>query len=393
MRAYRPALISPVQAKDLTNNTMRYNPAGAMSKPKTYLRLPEIPTLVTSRDLRGSKALVLLGYRDCSYETHRYMVEVENMPEDDPLVLGLQQHLEQHWLRMDIQTLLSDVLDKDDTDCNANSESNVSVGSGVSNGTDSYCSREDSGDDGGGGSNSVREQCVSHRRHLCHRHPLHRRHRHHPHQRDHHHHHHPPPHHQRIQPCSQPPTLLHNHQSFLDTLSHKELNLLEARVTGIGNERSVVDGESQRTDNDSSKKHELQLELPVTSDIIVKPEQSPSSSSESEADRSSERALLTSENNNPLLAIHTTNNNSTNNNNGINEISNNNDMSLKEEDPERWKQLNLSIARVTQELIVLLENEGSSLSDEDEEGYEEEEEVESDGDLVQDIDLDNGLEK
>lgn len=171
------------------------------------------------------------------------------------------------------------------------------------------------------------------------------------------------------------------------------MNLLEARVTGIGNERSVVDGESQRTDNDSSKKHELQLELPVTSDIIVKPEQSPSSSSESEADRSSERALLTSENNNPLLAIHTTNNNSTNNNNGINEISNNNDMSLKEEDPERWKQLNLSIARVTQELIVLLENEGSSLSDEDEEGYEEEEEVESDGDLVQDIDLDNGLEK
>ena len=359
-----------------------------MSKPKTYLRLPEIPTLVTSHDLRGSKALVLLGYRDCTYETYRYMVEVENMPEDDPLVLGLQQHLEQHWLQMNIQTLLNNVLDDDNTDCNTNTDNNINADTGVSNVTDHYCSnRRDSGDEGGGGGNSVREQCVSHRRHLCHRYPLHRHHRHHPHQRNHH---------QRNQPCSQSRTQNSLHQHFVDALSSTELNPLNVRVTGVSNERSAADDASQRTDNESSKKHELQVELQsVISDIIVKPAQSPSSSSsETEPDRSSEgcvTGLLSSGNNNPLLATHTTTNNNSSNNN------NNNDISLKDEDPERWKQLNLSIARVTQELIVLLENEGSSMSDQDEgeDGYEEEEEEEEENDdeLIQDFTLNNGLEK
>lgn len=373
---------------------MRYNPAGAMSKPKTYLHLPEIPTVVPSSDLRGSsKALVLLGYRDCSYETHRYMVEVENMSEDDPVVLGLQQHLQQHWLRMDIQSLLTDVLDEASANCQTNAGHPVgTVGSGISNGTDSYCcSRDDSGSGGGDGSgcnNNVKEEEVSHRHHLCHRHPRHRRYRHHPHQRNHHHHHHQHNH----QPCSQYPFHQQQQQNFVNALSTTELNSLNARVPGVSHETVNLEDESPTTDsNEKCKKRELQFKLtPVSSDIIVKaPQSSPSSSSSSEADKSLDRALLNLQTPN---GSSTNNRGDSNNNNGINEINNNNDVILKEEDPERWKQLNLSIARVTQELIVLLENESSSLSDEDEGDYEEEEEEEEkEGNLIEDIDFKNIL--
>lgn len=38
--------------------------------------------------------ILLAGFRDCHYEALMYLIEVEKLPLDDPLVVGLQHHLE-----------------------------------------------------------------------------------------------------------------------------------------------------------------------------------------------------------------------------------------------------------------------------------------------------------
>ncbi|CAI9718784.1 Hypothetical predicted protein [Octopus vulgaris] len=101
--------ISPSNNQDKSSASSEENSKSSSPvSPKTCYMLPEIPTLIPVKDNQemSKKSLFLLGYRDCSYEALRYMIEVEKIAKDDPLILGLQQHLEQHQLRMDIQSLI-----------------------------------------------------------------------------------------------------------------------------------------------------------------------------------------------------------------------------------------------------------------------------------------------
>ncbi|XP_013399756.1 uncharacterized protein LOC106165940 isoform X2 [Lingula anatina] len=47
----------------------------------------------TSTAILASHNSYLAGYQDCMEEAMRYLAEVENIPQTDPLVVGLQQHL------------------------------------------------------------------------------------------------------------------------------------------------------------------------------------------------------------------------------------------------------------------------------------------------------------
>ena len=52
--------------------------------------------------------IVLAGFRDCSEEAIRYLVDVEQMSEDDPLILGLKQHLWDKQQHLDVERILAD---------------------------------------------------------------------------------------------------------------------------------------------------------------------------------------------------------------------------------------------------------------------------------------------
>lgn len=52
--------------------------------------------------------LVLAGFRDCSEEAIRYLVDVEHLSEDDPLILGLKQHLWERQQHLDIERIISE---------------------------------------------------------------------------------------------------------------------------------------------------------------------------------------------------------------------------------------------------------------------------------------------
>ncbi len=53
------------------------------------------------------ESIVLAGYKDCTDEAIRYLLEVEKMPEDDPLVLGLRQHLLARQQQLDVERILN----------------------------------------------------------------------------------------------------------------------------------------------------------------------------------------------------------------------------------------------------------------------------------------------
>lgn len=50
--------------------------------------------------------IVLAGYQDCAEEAIRYLLEVEHLSEDNPLVVGLKQHLWERQMALDIERLL-----------------------------------------------------------------------------------------------------------------------------------------------------------------------------------------------------------------------------------------------------------------------------------------------
>ncbi len=52
------------------------------------------------------ESIVLAGFRDCTEEAIRYLMEVEHLPEDDPLVLGLRQHLLAKQQQLDVERIL-----------------------------------------------------------------------------------------------------------------------------------------------------------------------------------------------------------------------------------------------------------------------------------------------
>ncbi|KAI0227072.1 hypothetical protein LSAT2_022481 [Lamellibrachia satsuma] len=41
----------------------------------------------------GANRMFVAGFRDCADEVLRYLIEVENMAEDDPIIVGLREHL------------------------------------------------------------------------------------------------------------------------------------------------------------------------------------------------------------------------------------------------------------------------------------------------------------
>ena len=52
------------------------------------------------------ESIVLAGFRDCTEEAIRYLMEVEHLPEADPLVLGLKQHLLARQQQLDVERIL-----------------------------------------------------------------------------------------------------------------------------------------------------------------------------------------------------------------------------------------------------------------------------------------------
>ena len=52
------------------------------------------------------ESIVLAGFRDCSEEAIRYLMEVEHLPEDDPLVIGLKQHLLARQQQLNVERIL-----------------------------------------------------------------------------------------------------------------------------------------------------------------------------------------------------------------------------------------------------------------------------------------------
>ena len=52
------------------------------------------------------ESIVLAGFRDCTEEAIRYLMEVEHLPEDDPLVIGLKQHLLARQQQLDVERIL-----------------------------------------------------------------------------------------------------------------------------------------------------------------------------------------------------------------------------------------------------------------------------------------------
>ncbi|CAM1297664.1 Uncharacterised protein g1893 [Pycnogonum litorale] len=76
--------------------------------------------------------LVLSGYKACTEETLRYLVEDEGLPLDDPLVIGLQQHLVTQQMKLKYYQLFDNLsvnehIKTTNTNCNQLSPGGVSV--------------------------------------------------------------------------------------------------------------------------------------------------------------------------------------------------------------------------------------------------------------------------
>ncbi|XP_064488866.1 uncharacterized protein LOC135400852 isoform X3 [Ornithodoros turicata] len=63
-----------------------------------------MPTTSTEE---GDNDLASAGFRACAQEAIRFLIEEENLPGDDPLVVGLWRHLALQELSLDLNSLIS----------------------------------------------------------------------------------------------------------------------------------------------------------------------------------------------------------------------------------------------------------------------------------------------
>ncbi|XP_041354866.1 uncharacterized protein LOC121372543 isoform X2 [Gigantopelta aegis] len=64
------------------------------------LAMPRLPPL-------DPASALMTGYNDCGEEAIRYLMEVENLPADHPLVVGLRSHLIEQRKALDLANLIS----------------------------------------------------------------------------------------------------------------------------------------------------------------------------------------------------------------------------------------------------------------------------------------------
>jgi len=68
--------------------------------------------------------ITLAGFRDCSEEAIRYLLEVEGLSENDPVIVGLREHLHRQRQQLEIKQTIADYLenikvtDSRGSDCN-----------------------------------------------------------------------------------------------------------------------------------------------------------------------------------------------------------------------------------------------------------------------------------
>ncbi|KAK3097737.1 hypothetical protein FSP39_012653 [Pinctada imbricata] len=93
------------QSKDvICNENISQVVPNAMEVP-TETQVTQHPAMIGLSPLQQAE-VVLSGYRDCAAEAIRYLTEVENIPADDPLVLGLQSHLHEKQKHLDFVQIL-----------------------------------------------------------------------------------------------------------------------------------------------------------------------------------------------------------------------------------------------------------------------------------------------
>ena len=76
------------------------------SAPPTYQPMYPVPHPATIGLPAGEAHMVLAGYQDCTAEAIRFLVEVEHISPDDPIVVGLKHHLYQCQRQLDYNQLL-----------------------------------------------------------------------------------------------------------------------------------------------------------------------------------------------------------------------------------------------------------------------------------------------
>ena len=87
------------------------------------------------------------GFRDCFEEAIRYLVDVEHLSEDDPLVIGLKQHLTDRQEHLDVDNLVSSSMCVSETPIDGHSLLNVSEAAdiwqqGQATATDTHTQRQ-----------------------------------------------------------------------------------------------------------------------------------------------------------------------------------------------------------------------------------------------------------
>ena len=67
---------------------------------------PPLPAVVLPA--LNQATIFLAGFRDCTEEAIKYLVDVENISKDDPLIQGLQMHLHERQDNIDVAKIVSD---------------------------------------------------------------------------------------------------------------------------------------------------------------------------------------------------------------------------------------------------------------------------------------------
>jgi hypothetical protein len=84
-------------------------PVGQNLYHPTHVPAPTPPSgtgFVQFSPLDQTSLMMLAGYRDCAQEAIRYLLDVEKLSIDDPLVVGLRMHLHEHQKSIDIHQML-----------------------------------------------------------------------------------------------------------------------------------------------------------------------------------------------------------------------------------------------------------------------------------------------
>merc|ERR1712150_63230 len=68
--------------------------------------------------------VMLAGFRDCTQEAIDFLINVENISESDPLIIGLKQHLENHRQELEITQAMEDVFQNVEEDMYNNNDNN-----------------------------------------------------------------------------------------------------------------------------------------------------------------------------------------------------------------------------------------------------------------------------